>query len=75
MLYVPYLHLTKAKRIHNKHVISLEKMLRKDYDRMYSAEENISGRESRGTWQQDTSRIKFCFVIVVPTAYDVFILI
>jgi hypothetical protein len=34
MLYVRYVHLTKAKSIHkNKPILSSERMLRKDYDR------------------------------------------
>jgi hypothetical protein len=55
MLYVQYVHLTKAKHIHRRqiHFLVSERVLHKDYDRKGSVEKIFSGRESQGVWRQD----------------------
>jgi hypothetical protein len=50
MLYVRYVHLTKAKR--DKHIPWSEMMLRKDYDRKSSVKKK-TGRDPQRTWHQD----------------------
>jgi hypothetical protein len=53
MLYVRCIQLTKVKPIRDKHILSSERMLHKDYKSKGSFEKNISGREFQGAWRQD----------------------
>jgi hypothetical protein len=55
MLYVRYVHLTKASIfIRDKPIFSSERKLHKDYDRKSSvAKKNMSGRELQGACRQD----------------------
>jgi hypothetical protein len=62
MLYLQYVHLTKAKPIHKRHPILLSEMLHKDYNRKDPVEKKISSLEHQGAdakttdWRQTASR-------------------
>jgi hypothetical protein len=54
MLYVRYVHLTKAKPINRRHpFLSPEKMLHKDYDYKDSVYKKKTGFDPHGAWSQD----------------------
>jgi hypothetical protein len=55
ILYVRYVHLTKAKHIHKRHaLLSSERMSHTGYGRKGSIEKNKnSDRKHQGAWRQD----------------------
>jgi hypothetical protein len=54
MLYVRYVHSTKASHIHKRgtHFLA-RKILRKDYGRKCLVAKKVSGRDTQETWRQD----------------------
>jgi hypothetical protein len=54
MLYVRYVHSTSPSIfIREKHILSLERVLHKDYYLKGSVEEKISGRDPHGAWRRN----------------------
>jgi hypothetical protein len=56
MLYVRYVHLTKAKRslfIRDRHIHSSQRVSHKNYDREGSVEKENLGSQPQGAWRQD----------------------
>jgi hypothetical protein len=54
MLYVRYVHLTRAKHIHKRQThLLVREILHEDYERKGSVAKKISGRNPQGTWHPD----------------------